>query len=329
MCPAWAHSLFTNKMFTKLFVEPMKQYAGVACLVFGVLAYLIAFLHGGEKDLVYEITLQAGNVLLSGGVLGLLVTVAQNMGVFRKDLEKVLYGDEFLATGMDLEKIWMSVSKKLCKRKYPGLKENLFKTIREYFPNDRCYYEKYERNTIVVWENGVVNGRVNVIHNVEFVLKPDDGERLTHKIKVWTPVNDNLRYQSTMEEIKVGDDIVQVEEKTNNQLGDRGGVERTYELSLEGKERYKVSYRLSASYYLEDDNCVGLDAEYMIKDLRVSLTLPTELETNFINRGTLKGFENVRAGNNITTKKSKGVILPHQGYVFVITRRHNNNQQNN
>lgn len=313
----------------KAFIKPLKPYTGIFCFVLGVVAYLIAFVWSEAGTTRYDIAMQAGNVLLSGGVLGLLLTMAHSMGIFRRDLEKVLYGEEFLSKGTDLEGIWMSVSKKLCAREFPGIRDKLFKTIREYFPTDKCYYENYERDTIIIWESEP-DGKVIVTQTITFTLKAENKSAFTHEIRVWTPVSDELRYNTTMGEISVDDEIVNVEEKINRNLGDKGGVERVYEVPLKGKNQYKVIYRRRASYYLEDDCCEGLDAAYMIKNLNVSLTLPPELKAFFVNHGTLKGFESMRTnGNNMMKRRSKGIVLPHQGYVFVITRRHNNNQNGN
>lgn len=308
--------------------EWIKRNACGFSFVFGVASYLIAFLGTDIDSWEHELALHVGNVLLCGGVLGLLITVAQSVGAFKKELEELLYGEEFMAAGLQLDKIWYNLSKKLCKKQFGDLQPKLFETLRNYFPKDKCYYEQYELHTNITWEDDQTRERMRVTDTVTIVLVPDDDAEFTHKIKIWTPISDNLRYNTEMREIKVEGEVRNVEGRNENDGHGRGGKRKIYELSLKGKRKYKIEYTRVSTYAFNDDNCKGVTADYIVRNMTVSLTLPDGLEAFFVDGGTLHGFEEVRQGNQRRIeKKSKGIILPHQGYIFVLTRSHGNNQQ--
>lgn len=263
------------------------------------------------------------DIVVIGVIWAMIVDGGQLMGVFKRELEVLLYGEEFMAEGLKLDKIWYNLSRKLCKEKFGDLQPKLFETLRKYFPKDKCYYERYDFHTTIAWEDDSTRERMRVTDTVTIVLAPDDDAAFTHKITVRTPIADRLRYSSEIREMKINSEPWNVEGKYDNN-GTNGGWSRNiYELSLGGKNKYKIEYTRVSTYSFNDDNCKGVIAQYIVKNMTVSLTLPDGLEAFFVDGGTLHGFEDVRQGDQRRIeKKSKGIILPHQGYMFVLTRKH-------
>jgi hypothetical protein len=64
---------------------------GIVTLILGIVFYVIAYflLDIPEDQIIKEILLKIGDVLVIGVVLGYLTTVTQNLGVFKKELEVI------------------------------------------------------------------------------------------------------------------------------------------------------------------------------------------------------------------------------------------------
>lgn len=79
-------------------------------------------------------------------------------------------------------------------------------------------------------------------------------------------------------------------------------------------------------YSLKDDHFIGFRAKYIVKDLRVCLEYPDDIDAQFICRGIQKEFRDVIRGQskNKIEKRYSGIILPKQGYVFALQKIINN-----
>lgn len=91
-------------------------------------------------------------------------------------------------------------------------------------------------------------------------------------------------------------------------------------IRLGGKTSYRVEYTREKVYNVGHDYYIGLRARYIISGLRVTLHHPTDIEVAFICRGTQNDFDDIRQTHPETTvsKQYKGIVLPRQGYIFVL-----------
>ena len=63
---------------------------------------------------------------------------------------------------------------------------------------------------------------------------------------------------------------------------------------------------------------IGFRPKYIVNKLRVCLNLPDDIDAIFTCRGTQQDFEDIPTNSKRIEKKYKGIILPRQGYIFVL-----------
>lgn len=76
--------------------------------------------------------------------------------------------------------------------------------------------------------------------------------------------------------------------------------------------------RSLALMIIDEDFYIGFRAKYIVKGLRVCLDYPEDMDAIFTCRGTHDDFEDVKKPKRCIEKKYEGVILPRQGYIFVL-----------
>ena len=100
-----------------------------------------------------EIVIKVADVLVIGVILGYLSNAAQFLGVFKKDLEDIVYGKEFIKRRNDLPVLWDAISKQMIKEKFPAISKELLSVIKDnYLPTDSpIYYNDYHIIQEVAW----------------------------------------------------------------------------------------------------------------------------------------------------------------------------------
>lgn len=118
-------------------------------LIVGLGLYALGYF--GLNDNVWrEIVIKIGDVLVIGVILGYLSNAAQFLGVFKQDLQDIIYGKEFLKQRKDLYPLWKTVSIELFKNKFSAIHNSFLSAISDYFPkNEISYYQNYERDITV------------------------------------------------------------------------------------------------------------------------------------------------------------------------------------
>ncbi len=87
-------------------------------LILGMLLYYISYFHIEQPSVWKEILIKIGDVLVIGVILGYLSNAAQFLGIFKQDLQDIVYGKEFLAKRNDIDSLWETVTKILFKTRW-------------------------------------------------------------------------------------------------------------------------------------------------------------------------------------------------------------------
>lgn len=89
-----------------------KFRAGSAWLIFllGVGLYGLGYFLCPSETVWKEIVLKIADVLVIGVLIGYLSNAAQFLGVFKTDLENIVYGKKFMASRNDLPQLWENLS---------------------------------------------------------------------------------------------------------------------------------------------------------------------------------------------------------------------------
>lgn len=289
-------------------------------LIVGILLYACGYFFVEHESVWREIAIKVADVLVIGVVLGFVTNAAQFIGIFKKDLQDIIYGKEFLEQRNDISQLWETVSKVLFKNKFPTIHKELLKVVNDYLPKDEVsYYNDFEINTTVEWVDKNRN-IIRVTDNVSFDLIAESTDEFEYPLKTWTTIKEHKKDYSNNTEISVkGAGCYNIIDK--GEYNDNGDICHELILKLRGATKYSVEYTREKTYSLDEDYILGLRAKYIIKDLRVCLELPEDIDARFTFRGTQLDFDNVKCPKNQIKKRYKGIVLPRQGYIFALRKK--------
>ena len=272
---------------------------------------------GFKTDSVWkEIIIKLADVLVIGVILGYLSNAAQFLGVFKRDLQDIIYGKEFIKQRKDLDTLWETLSKELFRNKFPAIHKEFLKVISTYFPkNEISYYNDYERNTTIEWKDKE-KGIIKVTDVISFELITDTTDKFAFPLQSWTKVNDQTTYQDKINDLSVNGKILDVEDVKKSIID--GQIKKEQKIDLSGSTKYDISYKREKIYNIIDDYYIGFRPKYIVNKLRVCLNLPDDIDAIFTCRGTQQDFEDIPTNSKRIEKKYKGIILPRQGYIFVL-----------
>ena len=285
-------------------------------LLAGIFCYYLGYFQIDSQSIWKEIVIKIGDVLVIGVILGFLSNAAQFLGVFKQDLQDIIYGKEFLKQRKDITPLWEAVSIQMFKSKFPTIHKEFLRVIRGYFPNDEVsYYNDYETSKSIEWKDKQ-NGIIKVVDNVSFDLIAESNDEFIYPLKTWTRIERDGMCQNTIENFLVNGNEIDLGECITTQDGDN--ICHEYRIKLKGFQKYSIKYTQIKIYNLYTDFYIGFRAKYIVNRLRVSLDYPEDLDVIFTCRGTQDDFEDVKRTKRCIEKKYKGVILPRQGFLFAI-----------
>jgi hypothetical protein len=286
-----------------------------------VLAIIILYLSkSGIFD--YELNLlveKIGIAVLSSGVFAAVLKSLQFQGIFKKEIEDVILSDKFIEHRRDKEKLWISVSKAIYKKKFPKISKQLNKIILdEYFPKKRMYYYDDYRVTITIHkleDNGIIKFTQTIYYKVVM----QTGVKKANIIGNYTidkPDKDsNIKNINKREYFKIdGKDCLDKLEK-NEEETDFETI-TTYSTTVNDKSCFTVEMKDYREYNIFEDNIKLLRTSAITNEMNVSVTYPENMNVQFFNVGVINEFEkiNVDHKNCISRKYKDGLILPNQGF---------------
>lgn len=304
--------------------ENFKRGSGWLFLLFGVGLYLIGFLVFEPEDSWGKLSLRIGDLLILGVLLGYLTNSARFMGAFKKDLENIIYGKEFVSQRKDIYPIWERVSQALFGNRFPTINVELLETLKRYFPEKDAYYLcDYAVQINLGWQNkkdGILLAR----ENVSFKLVSETKDQVFYRCQTWTQSNDKKAYECSIKGFTVDDAPCHNGNIQKESSEDGDTIEEVWNVKLEGKNIYRISFEREKKYKFDDDFFIGFRATHIVKDLRVRLTYPKDMDAIFTCRGTLNDFkDDVSKEGNTIAKIYEGIILPRQGYLIPLKPKKN------
>lgn len=285
-------------------------------LTAGILLYIYGFMNEPNFSLS-KVAIKIADVFVIGVLIGFVTNAARFLGVFKSDLQDIIYGKEFITKGKDVYSIWECVSKVLFKNKFPVIHKELLKTVNGYLPKDSVsYYNDYDIHTTIDWADKT-NGIIKVVDTISFDLIAESEDKIEYPIKTWTRIINGKYYKNEIKVLKVNG-IDTKPKFVSEKIETEGGKCTEQSITLKGKTKYEIKYIREREYSFNEDYYLGLRAKYIVHKLRVSLELPDDIEAIFTCRGTQNDFEDVISKPNRIEKKYRGIILPRQGYIFAL-----------
>lgn len=286
----------------------------------GIGAYVAGYIWKyPDNDIIWaDLLIKLGDVLIIGVVVGYLTSVAQWSGIFKREIQDIVFGKEFLNKRNDIEDIWYNVTKQMFKFKFSDIHKDMLSALRQTLPkeDDISYYEDYDADTKVEWvdkEKGVIKS----IDTFALYIVAESEKEFSYPIKTWT-ITDDDNPENISHSIKVCVDGNTLSELVTTATREGDEICSETLIPLKGKKRYFLQYTREKIYNINEDFYIAYRAKYITKNLKVSLELPDDIEALFVERGTTAEFMNVKNSKHHIKKSYKGVIFPKQGYIFAL-----------
>lgn len=295
----------------------IKKSIGIICAAAGIALYVIGYGFLDLEGVASRIIINIADVLIIGVVVGYLSSVAQWAGVFKREIQNIVFGKEFIGERKDIETIWSNVTKQLIKNRFSEIHKDLLPAIRaNALPSDESvsYYEDHDSDITIEWVNRDA-GIVKSVEAITFTLTADSEKKITLPIKTSSIIG---KAQNQVSEPTILVDGAKPEYKNNQPIKKGNETEHSSIVFLEGKRQYCVSYTREKKYCIYEDYFIGFRSQYILKNLTVTLNLPEGIEATFIERGTNIRFDTVKNTKDCIKKKLRGVIFPKQGYIFAL-----------
>lgn len=290
-------------------------------LLIGIVLYALGYFFIRDETW-QKISINIGDVLVIGVILGYLTNAAQYLEIFKEDLRKIIYGKEFLSNRRDLEDIWENATSQLYKNKFPTIQNDFLNVIKNYFPKDTVsYYYDYDIYTTIRWENKEL-GLIKLVDTVSFDLITDSKDSFEHSFSTWSVVSDDATKPNFINLSVNGKEPIILSDKydeNDNNLCHR------LTILLSGEDRYSVKFTREKVYDIRDDYYIGFRAKYLVHNLKVVLEHPEDIDVLFTSRGTQDDYDDYILTEGKVGKKYRGIILPRQGYIFALRVKSNDN----
>lgn len=287
-------------------------------LILGIIFYYLGYFHIEQSSIWKEILIKIADVLVIGVILGYLSNAAQFLGVFKQDLQDIIYGKDFIKQRKDITPLWETISKQLFQNKFPIIHKDFLKVINGYFPKDEVsYYNDYESHITIEWINQE-EGIMRVTDSVSFELIADSNSEFEYPLKTWTKVKEHGTYENRITEIHVNGKVPKIEDGKESREND--DICHEQKIKLKGSTKYEIKYVREKIYNINDDFYIGFRSKYIVNKCRVCLDYPEDIDAIFICRGTQLDFEDVKNTKRRIEKKYRNIILPRQGYIFALRK---------
>lgn len=299
-----------------------KSWAITIYLLLGVACYTIGYHFYTNETVWRALILRFGDLMIIGVLIGFITNYARFNDIFKNSKIESLYSVDEIRNRRDLDQIWRNVSDALFKSRFPKINKRLLEIIdKHYFPNsEKGYYNDY-----------VCEYHLKFTDDTKVYLQSD--EHITYnyvtdtkgKIKMETSswVNYNAAHTDPCCSIVESFKVDGVEKLSNgNVKQDRDGkyLKTTTTVEISGKNDYSIEIKYKKIVKFDEDHDVGFSARRITNNLTAKLYYTDDLTEYFRKSGTIKEFEE-HTFDNMRQVKYQGLILPRQGFFFVLGRK--------
>lgn len=314
-------------MFSK---ESLRESSGWIAFVLGLICYLlgnIVIYFQSDIAQLWEkcafwanLLISIGDILLIGGVVGFLTSVAQWKGVFTEELTNVVYGKELLSKRIDLKTIWENTTKQMFKYKFHCIHREILDAMSKYLPNKNeiSYYDNFTEDIVVKWVDKP-QGLISTTETMVFDIIAETEDNVEYSVKSTTIIPEHIGRPEdcVRHRIYIDESEYTSAETTHNRVG-LAEVIMESKLNLRGAKRYHFKFVIEKTYCIHDDYTIAYKAKRYIHNMHVSLLLDEGINANFFDRGSFEPFQEVKNTKQNIIMTHSGVILPKQGFIFAL-----------
>lgn len=277
-----------------------------------------------KNDCWYLLLTKLGEIILISTLFSFLTTTTQFLALFKKMIEDIIYTPGFIKNRADIEAIWERTSNALFKSKFPLISHEFLETIKKsYIPiKEISYYNNYRIIIEIDWDDEERKW-IRLRDTTSFELHPVDNKEFKFESSSWTRVNssdsDSCEEVTKIIKCKIdGEDVLP--ERTCNEIKN-GEQKEVFSVKLKGKNVYNIFQIVEKKICLDCDNFTAFRAKWLVNNMTVQLFHPKDMNVNFVSRGTSEDFKFVNKRADFLQYEYKGLILRHQGYVIILTKK--------
>lgn len=310
-------------------------------LFLGVILSFIGFQEYIEiPEYLKEIFKWGGGTLLSGVIIAFITSYAQYKGLYKNELEDVLYKYDFLKKRRDINEIWEQVSIVLFESKFPNISKELLDTIRgSYLPIEHSNYCRDADTIITIRWSDKENNIIEVVAEENFIIEVSSTSEFMFPGSLTLDVNPSSadigeldyregRFGPTDCSISIDKcEVNGVNVDPNARICLQSGVLRCdMEIKLQGAESYSLSRVMTRRYDLTYDYNIAFRAKTILQNLRVRVfnEIHDDIELCFVGRGVLNNFKEIKKRPDYLEKEYKGLILQKQGFIIILNKKQDN-----
>lgn len=303
-------------MFKKIF-NP--NSIPVVFIVVGLFSLLLSIWGTFENQLWKETWGTLGKTILASGVFAGILKLMQVSGVFKEELEKLMFEPKFLKNRKDIPLYWDKLSQELFKNKFPSISRKILSDIKDlYLPTKEIiYYDDPEHFIeIKLDESGLVTVKYNTSLTIVCTGEKD--------CVVYEFAN-SMDFKSTKEEVSYISSYIKVngikiENFKHEQFVQGLTVTNKFKVNLEGSSKYEIEREEIKKYPLENDDIMYFRAAKLTNTLKVSVNHSTNLDVSFRKMGELDDFVTKQNSANFKKYEYKGIIYKEQGYFIQLKK---------
>lgn len=273
-----------------------------------------------------------GFTVTSSGVFAAVLKSIQFTGIFKSELENVIYGNKFIKQRAQKEKLWRAVSKAIYKKRFPDISKRLNNLIlEEYFPKKKnYYYDNYVVSLTIkeLQKNGLIKFKFIQTINYDVIMetghteaileggyifdKPDPDSDIEH-------VNTRKCFKITKRNKKgkvITEDILQkFDGYKKNSSTDFKSI-YFYKIPVENNGNFSVEVKDIREYNIFEDNNKLFRTSAITKSMKFHVSFPDNMHVQFFNVGIMGECKKLHVDNqnSITREYIDGLILPNQGF---------------
>jgi len=273
-----------------------------------------------------------GQAIVAGGVGAVLLNTWQYLGLFKTELEKIIYSDEFMSTKNDLPSILGKVTKAICTKNFPKLSDSLHDTIvNKYIPIDKNFhYEDYHYSASVDWavpEKFIISSteqtKVKIIPISPDVTVSQNYSQRLEKTENEDRVKTKL-LKLTVNGKNITDDLDSFLKRDEVEIEGITYIRFSYELKLTGEDSYDIERVFDKEFFIIEEPVSKYTITTLLLGSKVNVSIiPDDLRIKFMSIGTTVDFKNdgmdpkfLPDKNKIITKAFDGIMFPSQGFLL-------------
>ncbi|RNI29081.1 hypothetical protein [Rufibacter latericius] len=284
-----------------------------------------------------------GVTILTSGVFAAVLKSFQYSGVFREEIEKVVFGNHFLERRKDLPELWKNITNAVYQSKFPDVSNDINEMIfSTYLPRDKKYYyrnfhvtidiSKLEQNGMITYKqasryeiipaHGLNNIDLDIYATIDVKGKFFKNGITSYKIDGNEYKLDGNEYVNDSANSATNKVHGQIEHKTKK-IGQVERHEYTIKTKLTGKKVYSVEKIEERAYSIKEDNIKIFRVGTFTKGMEVNVFFPRNMCVYFFDIGVIEEFksENDQVSNHLKKVHKDGVILPQQGWGLYFIRK--------